>query len=478
MWFWKKFYYLLICLPVLLCIINPAYSEETKNHEIFPDNTGRGLDIFYDLLDDDTNAFFEVKIRITENDGVTYIVPETVSGDIGIGVFQGKRKRIHWDTLKDIDDLISFEAKVEIETRRLGADEIGSISIKVLPPDADVFINGINIGKTPIQSKELPIGEHTLIISYDKYDEYVKKINIEGRKSLEIIDSLTPKFGFVTIEGFPEGAEVFFDDEKVGEAPIVNKQENIGNYSVKIISKGYADYDSTLRVTIGENTGFSFELIPLRHGYISISGFPKGAEIFLNRRTLGEAPITNKEENIGDHNVRISSKWYNDFESTLHVESGELSEFNYKLIPKTPKEVITKSLVIPGNGQRYAEFHKKGNIITFLQVITLAGAVITSLSASNATSTYNEAISAYKKAHHEDEINLYRSDMQDGYNDVKSASNLQTAAFAAFLGIYTWNIVDAVLTSKKIEFDSPESSIGIEPLINKEYTAVLLSIRF
>lgn len=66
------------------------------------------------------------------------------------------------------------------------AEDAGSgfIEIETSPKDADVFLDGVNKGKSPIIIGNVPVGAHEVLIKKGGYEDYTEQINVDaGRRT-------------------------------------------------------------------------------------------------------------------------------------------------------------------------------------------------------------------------------------------------------------------------------------------------------
>ena len=94
-------------------------------------------------------------------------------------------------------------------------------------------------------------------------------------------------------------------------------------------------------------------------------------------------------------------------------------------IPMVKSKIMMKSFVLPGSGQRYADHTVRGNIISVLQAVTLAGVVGATIMAMNAQNTYDSSYDAYSKAPTLEKIALARTDMKNNYDKCVTDRNRQ-----------------------------------------------------
>ena len=393
---------------------------EAVNIEVAPDSSQTGYYIYYDLPDSDPGVLYEVILKVSEDGGETYSIPSSVSGDIDRGVVSGTGKRLHWEIQSSLEEAITEQTELTIETRRLAAHEIGGITIHGIPQGAEVFIDEKSIGKTPIESMMLPVDTYMMRVSHGDYEDYTGIITIEDGKNIEKNYELRSLIGYITFEGFPDGSEVFLNGKKLGETPIVSKEVPGGYYTVTIKRNGNDDYETTVNIVRAENTDLTFKIIPAAKKQV----------------VTGNLPLISR------------------------------------------KQAVKKSLVFPGRGQRYLGLRKKGNIITALQIVSLGGYIAAYRNAFIAVNSYDDAKDAYENADNPADIQDAWDRMKSKHDTAESASRLARVVLAGASVIYLWNVVDAVFISKQPGGMPQKHSINLTPFIDGKCSGISASMRF
>ncbi|NLI56841.1 PEGA domain-containing protein [bacterium] len=164
----------------------------------------------------------------------------------------------------------------------------GSLIVKTDPDGATVFVDGKNYGLTPIEIKDLEIGEHEIVISKEGYAQIIKKIDI-GEETLTIEEILIEAISEIFINTNPKGAKVIINGEEIGITPLTLKDINPGRYIITFKAIGYEEMTKSIEVKEGLNA-FNFEMIQLNHALI-VESEPTGAKIYLDDVFKGTTPI-------------------------------------------------------------------------------------------------------------------------------------------------------------------------------------------
>ena len=152
--------------------------------------------IRYDLLSDQPQAVFEVRLEISVDDGETFsVTPSSVSGDIGADIPPGSGKRIVWESGREVAQLqadrlqarITLQTTSPAETLPLAAQ--GTVlTVNSVPTGATVSVDGATRGRTPLNLEGLSPGEHRIILALDGFLEHSRRVVMaEGQPELVLV---------------------------------------------------------------------------------------------------------------------------------------------------------------------------------------------------------------------------------------------------------------------------------------------------
>ena len=197
-------------------------------------------------------------------------------------------------------DYYSEEGVVEfsnVETKEINISlepNFGLITVTSEPIEADVYVDGKNVGKTPYVSKKISRGTHRVELKKDRYNSFVKVVKIRAGETNNEIEnvSLVPKelkFGALTINSTPDGADVTVDGKVMGKTPMTLSDLLIGNHSVVLNHSGY--FSLTEHVVVIENDTTTLNLKLLKGQEITISSDKDGDRIFIDGKYAGLSPV-------------------------------------------------------------------------------------------------------------------------------------------------------------------------------------------
>ncbi len=132
----------------------------------------------------------------------------------------------------------------------------GVLIVNSIPGNAEVWINGqpFGSGRTPV-SDTLKAGDYELVLKKTPFEDIIKEITVEAEKETQY--ALKFKFGSLSLESTPPGAEVFLDGNKIGETGSLPLEVNhipTGVHSVYVRKEFYRDVTKNFTVVDGQVT--------------------------------------------------------------------------------------------------------------------------------------------------------------------------------------------------------------------------------
>lgn len=131
--------------------------------------------------------------------------------------------------------------------------ETATLVIRVIPDDAEIFIDNEKVGIGYV-SKAVAIGsEHRWKVQRAEYvsKEGVKLLTESGEEVMDV--ELDPSFGYITVNSVPAGADVYIDERKLGVTPYNLKKISLGSHAVELRKYGYVSTGEIVIIKAGEN---------------------------------------------------------------------------------------------------------------------------------------------------------------------------------------------------------------------------------
>jgi hypothetical protein len=232
--------------------------------------------------------------------------------------------------------------------RQNDVDLSRGISVFSTPSGADVFLDGLKKGVTPVTLNNIVAGIHVLEIGYPGYTSWKSTVDVPETEIKEISINLTPKPGsspgWITVSSNPCNALVTLDGMYVGQTP-ANSSLNLdtitpGEHAIGLALSGYKPYSTNTTVSPNLISAVNVTLIPvsgpLAKGALSVTSDPAGATISVDNTSLGISPLTANDIALGNHLVTITMEGYQDYSTSILVSAGTTSNVSATLLPVPP----------------------------------------------------------------------------------------------------------------------------------------------
>ncbi len=128
-------------------------------------------------------------------------------------------------------------------------ERIGALKITTNPPGAEIHVNDVYQGESPLRIEKRP-GNYRLVISKNKFRELNEELVIEDNITKNIHRDLDPVIVEVRIDSEPSHAKVWLNGEDMGYTPVLLHKEP-GNYTIRLTRPGYRNYVEEIHVKEG-----------------------------------------------------------------------------------------------------------------------------------------------------------------------------------------------------------------------------------
>lgn len=241
----------------------------------------------------------------------------------------------------------------------------GTVSVKTEPAGAEVLVNGISSGASPVTSIDVVKGLVTVELRKDGYKTEKRELRVAAGDTQELFVKMEPVPGSVMFTSVPAGARFYMDDLPLptGET-CVKKGIAPGTYKVRAELEGYATMTRDVVVANGKEAVEEFRLENVM-GVFEFQTRPSGATVWIDGKKRGVTEpadaatsdflrIGNISE--GEHDVRIVKLGYGEWRKRLSVESKKTLQQKIRLHEKfmpdtritTATGEIIEGIVEPG----------------------------------------------------------------------------------------------------------------------------------
>ena len=145
----------------------------------------------------------------------------------------------------------------------------------------------------------------------------------------------------ITVSSLTRGAEVFLNDDKVGEVPLPKPLEvKPGEtYTIRVQKRGHAPFVDTVIAGAGQNSQVEADLVPTM-GVLRIDCNVLRAQVSLSGQPMGRTPFDG-DVPPGTHELRIVAAGYVQDVRTLQLDAGQAHAIDITLAP-VPVPVVVE----------------------------------------------------------------------------------------------------------------------------------------
>lgn len=194
---------------------------------------------------------------------------------------------------------VRFEGRKPVVREETLVLASGTVNVLSDPAGAEVTINGIFRGTTPILVKEIPRGRAVVKFKMDGFDDEVRELAINAGDVQTLSVLLRGLPGTLRLMSVPEGARFYVNDEPRGRGPLAIPGLPPGEYVVRAEMDGYGTMTKTVTIENGASATKEFYLSNVM-GRIEVCTAPVGAQVWLDGRLVGMTKSNDPDAEFSD----------------------------------------------------------------------------------------------------------------------------------------------------------------------------------
>jgi len=216
----------------------------------------------------------------------------------------------------------------------------GGLSITSYPSGAQVYLSGSYRGVTPLTLNNLDAGSYHIKLDKSSYKACTDTVSVTAGQTTPYHFALTPipSPASITVTSTPTYAYVYMDGAYKGRTPLTITDVSAGTHIIELDLSGYYDWKRTVNVPAGGSISCQATLnpIPASPGFISATSSPSGAQVYIDGAYKGLTSLTHVSTAAGTHTVTLKLGGYQDYTSTVNVQSYTTSQVSASMTPGTP----------------------------------------------------------------------------------------------------------------------------------------------
>ena len=254
-----------------------------------------------------------------------------------------------------------------VVAERLAIDS-GTLECITEPAGAEVVVNGIARGTTPVTVENVSKGNATVSFRMNGYRSETRQVVVAPDGSRQtVLVKLVGLPATLKVVSSPEGARVFVDDNYQGKTPTSAPQLIAGEHKIRVELDGHATQERTVMLTNGGETTETFQMESVL-GRLEIVTVPAGAKVQVDGKAVGttkaiqgatrSAVLAVEKVSAGERSVQVSALGCQDVVRKVKVPPKGTSSVTIVLkhlfVPDTEIETIqgtTRRGVLIGDGR-------------------------------------------------------------------------------------------------------------------------------
>ena len=222
----------------------------------------------------------------------------------------------------------------------------GRIIITSQPQGAEVYLDNVFTGVTPLNLDRVTSGQHHVRLVIAGYQEWSNNVSFSPSRTTTVSADLIPltppppaNYGRIIITSQPQGAEVYLDNVYKGVTPLNLDRVTSGQHHVRLVIAGYQEWSNNVSFSPSRTTTVSADLISLAvYGSISIYCNQGNAKIYLDgssqRTTSANKSVELKNVVQGQHELMITKDGFQQWVSTILVKANQTHSVSVNLVPE------------------------------------------------------------------------------------------------------------------------------------------------
>jgi eukaryotic-like serine/threonine-protein kinase len=209
------------------------------------------------------------------------------------------------------------EVPLRIELKPL--QQQASLLVETSPAGAEVYLDGISKGKSPLKS-DLPLGKHAVRISLPGYAAWDGEVQAEEAREypLRVLLKAAAQLAKVSVGSTPPGAEVAVDGAPIGSTPIAMELP-LGKHAIRLSLPGYEPWDDTIQLDAVKEYPLQINLKSAPNlAVLKVESVPSGAAVMVDGETKAKTPA-HLMLSLGEHSIRLSLQDHQPWEERIAV---------------------------------------------------------------------------------------------------------------------------------------------------------------
>lgn len=236
---------------------------------------------------------------------------------------------------------VKFNGRTPIVKHERLILDSGILKITSSPEGANVLVNGLERGKTPLELMDIPKGRVSISMSLSGYKNEIRELNMNAGDRQELNVELEEQPSSLILTSVPDGARFYVNGVAHGKGPVILNDLKRGKYKVIARLDGHADVERVVEIGLAQRVSQEFLMENVR-GRLEIRTIPAGAQVILDGHVAGvtkgneasSSPsdvLTIPYLDSGEHTIIVKKDGFAEVVRHPVVETGKTAQVNIRL---------------------------------------------------------------------------------------------------------------------------------------------------
>ncbi len=188
---------------------------------------------------------------------------------------------------EEIDELYKMSPDFKLDTKifdpkyikifeEIKKEVVGAVKIITVPDTADIYIDGVLKGKSPLLVYPLYSSKHRFTIVKDNYEVKSEEYRVFPAETTTVKIQLkrSELMGIINIKTKPSEAEIYIDGIYKGQTPLVVGNLIAGRYKITVSKKGYITKEGVFNIDPRKTKDIVIELERNKDHFVFSEVFP------------------------------------------------------------------------------------------------------------------------------------------------------------------------------------------------------------
>jgi formylglycine-generating enzyme required for sulfatase activity len=245
----------------------------------------------------------------------------------------------------------------------------GLVTLTTVPEvAAEVLLDGVLLGTTPLTDAELTPGVHRIELRAARFLPEVRELDVRGGGERQALAAtLTPNWAPVTLATQPAGATILVDGEPAGTTPAVLELP-AGERTLEARLSGYNAWTSKVLVAANEAQTLPNVTLALADGRVDIASVPTEASVSIDGEFRGRTPLQLRLSPGRTHRLSLSKPGYEQATRDLSVAADSGRRFEIALDAQYGDVELVSE---PANAEVWIDGERRGATPTTVRLTAL-----------------------------------------------------------------------------------------------------------